>query len=121
MDDDMVDGTSFLPQWSDPVRVPMVILPPPVITTSDLLSFSLISSNGRFSVETTLDLSWEDPEGSEELERYEVWVGSRALTQFEQPDNTDSFGQIFTIPVQTQLLFIVMYITASLCVVLLND
>ena len=99
MDNLIGETTTFLPQWSDPVSVPIDILTPPEILESQLLSFSLVSSGGQFDVSTSVNLTWEEPERSEELERYEVWVGSRALAEFEEPDN---FGQLFVFPVNLQ-------------------
>ena len=102
---DPATATNFLPQWSTPVSVPMITLAPPLITESQLLAFSLVSSDTRLSVTTAVQLTWEDSEDSEDLERYEVWVGERALDQFEQPAENEGLGQIVAFPVNNvQLL-----------------
>ena len=102
---DPATATNFLPQWSTPVSVPMITLAPPLITESQLLAFSFVSSDTRLSVTTVVQLTWEDSEDSEDLERYEVWVGERALDQFEQPAENEGLGQIFAFPVNNvQLL-----------------
>ena len=97
---------NFLPVWSDPVSVQMIILPPPVITDSQLLSFSLTSSKSSddFSVTAELQLSWEDFNVSEDLYQYEVWVGSKALDEFEEPDSNENLGQILQFPVSIYFL-----------------
>ena len=94
------EDTISLPRWSDPISITLDISPPPEIVQSQPLSFSLVSDGDQFSLSTSLSLTWEEVEESEELERYEVWVGSRAFGEFEQPDNDDS-GGIFIFPVIT--------------------
>ena len=94
------EDTISLPRWSDPRSISLDISPLPEIVQSQLLSFSLVSDGDRFSLSTSLNLTWEEVEESEELESYEVWVGSRTLGEFEQLDNDES-GEIFKFPVIT--------------------
>ena len=101
---DLVNGdTIFLPRWSDPEPVSIDILSPPAIN-SQLLSYSLVPAEEKISVSTSVNLIWERTGEGDEIERYEVWVGSRALVEFEQPDNED-FGQIFIFPVIKQYVY----------------
>ena len=104
MVDDLVNGdTIYLPRWSDPEPVNIDILSPPAIN-SQLLSYSPVTAGERISVSTSVNLTWEGTGEGDEIERYEVWVGSRALAEFEQPDN-DDFGQIFIFPVIIQYIY----------------
>ena len=90
------DDIRLLPQWSDPISLTFSILPPPEINSSSLLSISTTSpsNSDNFSVSTTVELSWEEPEETDNLEMYEVWVGGRALGEFEQPEESELFGSI---------------------------
>lgn len=67
----------------------MVILSPPAINSSQLLSFSLVQENDQVSVDALVKVSWEEPEEGEEPEFYEIWVGSRPLSHFEEPPTDD--------------------------------
>ena len=80
----------LLPQWSDPIPLKFNTLSPPNITSSHLLA---INSDGLF-VSTTVELSWEEPEEGDNIEKYEVWVGVRNLGEFEQPEESEAFGSI---------------------------
>ena len=93
----LVDGDiHLLPQWSQPISLTLSILPPPEINSSSLLSISVTSpsNSDSFSVSTTVEVSWEEPEETDDLEMYEVWVGGRALGEFEQPKESEVFGSI---------------------------
>ena len=99
----LVDGDIHqLPQWSQPISLTPSTLPPPEINSSSLLSISVTSdpsNSDSFSVSTTVEVSWEEPE-TDDLKMYEVWVGGRALGEFEQPEESDVFGSIlqFQVP-----------------------
>ena len=90
------DGIHLLPQWSEPISLTLSTLPPPEINSSSLLSISVTSpsNSDSFSVSTTVELSWEEPEETDDLEMYEVWVGSRSLREFEQPEESEEFGSV---------------------------
>ena len=79
----------LLPQWSDPILVSLDVLTPPNITNSQLLSLKLTTNSPTdFLMETSIELSWTEPEGgSEGLLFYEVWIGSIALEEYEEPEN----------------------------------
>ena len=99
----LVDGDIYLlPQWSEPISLTLSTLPPPEINSSSLLSISVTSpsNSDSFSVSTTVELSWEEPEETDDLEMYEVWVGGRSLGEFEQPEESEVFGSIiqFQVP-----------------------
>ena len=61
-------------------------LQPPVITDSDINSITLSRGPGPglFTISTEGMLSWKD---NGEAETYEVWVGSRPLLVFDEPDD----------------------------------
>ena len=90
------DNIHLLPQWSESRTLTPSTLPPPEINSSSLLSISVTSpSNSHsFSVSTTVELSWEEPEETDDLEMFEVWVGGRSLGEFEQPEESEVFGSI---------------------------
>ena len=93
----------LLPQWNEPISLTPSTLPPPEINSSSLLSISVTSpsDSDSFSVSTTVEVSWEEPEETDDLEMYEVWVGSRSLEEFEQPEESEMFGSIL----QFQVLY----------------
>ena len=93
----LVDGDNHqLPQWSEPISLTPSTLPPPEINSSSLLLISVTSpsNSDSFSVSTTVEMSWEEAEETDDLEMYEVWVGGRALGEFEQPEESEVFGSI---------------------------
>ena len=96
------DDIHLLPQWSDPKPLTLSTLPPPEINSSTLLSISVTSpsDSDSFSVSTTVELSWKEPEETDDLEMYEVWVGGRALGEFEQTEENEVLGSIlqFQVP-----------------------
>ena len=73
-----------------------IVLFPPVINSSEILSFSLITDSGLFSVAARIQLVWGPPPGagSTEIDFSQVWIGSRALDKSEEPSVSEVFGNI---------------------------
>ena len=96
------DEINLLPQWSDPKYLNFSLVPPPSIRSSELISTSItvaVHSNNLY-VNAVVQLVWEDVSlDSGELTHYDVWVGSRTLGDFEQPEENDMTGNILSIPV----------------------
>ena len=99
----IVDGDiNLLPQWSQPINVPLEVLPPPDISSSRLLSLILAtnSQEGFLLVEASIELAWSKPEGvREDMEGYEVWVGSVPLEGYEEA--SQQLGDIVPFEVQS--------------------
>ena len=74
----------------------LIVLFPPVINSSEILSFSLITDSGLFSVAARIQLVWGPPPGagSTEIDFSQVWIGSRPLDEFEEPSVSEVFGNI---------------------------
>ena len=109
-----MDGNiNLLPQWSQPINVPLAVLPPPDIITSRLLSLNLTAnSHDDFSVEVYIKLSWSKPEGgTEDMEVYEVWVGSVPLEEYKEA--SQQLGDIVPLEVQPVLCGECVYICSA--------
>ena len=96
------DNIQLLPQWSDPNYLNLSLVPPPKIRSSELIStnITVAAHSNNLYVNTVVQLVWEDVSlDSGELTHYDVWVGSRTLGDFEQPEENDMTGNFFSIPV----------------------
>ena len=96
------DEINLLPQWSDPKYLNFSLLPTPEIRSSELISTSITTAehSNNLYVNAVVQLVWEDVSlDGGELTHYDVWVGSRTLGDFEQPEESDMTGNIFSIPV----------------------
>ena len=97
------DDIRLLPQWSGPESLNFSHLPVPNISSSEVLSINVTSAVNPddFYVTVEVALAWEEPLDFENLTHYDVWIGSRALRHFEEPEESDMTGKIFPIPVYT--------------------
>ena len=98
-----VDGDiQLLPQWSKPIAINFSTLRPPRIITSTLLAINTTFINVElFSISVLVELTWEKPADEMDI-LYEVWVGSRPLGVFEEPEESEEFGSI--LPLQVPIL-----------------
>ena len=101
------DDISLLPQWSGPESLKFSRLPVPTISSSEMVSIDVTSgvNPDDLYVTTEVALAWEEPLDFENLTRYDVWIGSRALRHFEEPEESDTTGKIFPIPVCTTYIY----------------
>lgn len=98
------DDISLLPQWSAPEYLELGLLPEPKISRSEVVSIDVTSPDDLY-VTTEVVLAWEEPQDLENLTRYDVWIGSRALGLFEEPEESDTTGKIFPILVCTTYIY----------------
>ena len=75
-----------IPQWSEPVHLTITKLPAPELTTAKLVSTSLEIESSGYNISATVNMNWERPANHKNLDVLEVWVGSRSLGEFEEPD-----------------------------------
>ena len=113
----IVDGDiNLLPQWSPAINVSLKVLPPPDISSSSLLSLNLTtnSQDDFFLVEVSIELAWSEPEGvREDVEVYEVWVGSAPLEEYEEA--SQQLGDIVPLEVQPALCMCVCVECMCVC------
>ena len=62
-----------------------------------------------------MELSWEEAEETDDLEMYEVWVGGRALGEFEQPEESEVSGSILQFQVATVVRTVVRALSHAQC------
>ena len=91
-----MEDITFLPQWSPPIALNISALPPPTIVSSELIQTNVKPDDvsGGFTVNATVRVSLELPEGSEELDFFEVWIGDRNLMEYDEPESGVS-GVVF--------------------------
>lgn len=98
----------LLPQWSDPEYLELDLLPQPTISSSEVVSIDVVTSAlnpDDLHVTTEVALAWEEPRDIENLTHFDVWIGSRALGKFEEPEESDMTGKIFPILVCTTYIY----------------
>ena len=102
-----VEEITFLPQWSPPITLSISTLPPPTIVSSELIQtkINVEEDSGRFTVNATVQLSLEQPQGSEDLDLSEVWIGDRNLMEYEEPESGIS-GVVFQFQVSSKYVHI---------------
>ena len=70
-------------------------LPPPNIVTSEIIQTHIkADGSGGFTVDVTVRLSVEQPQGSKEFDFSEVWIGDRNLMEYEELESGIS-GVVF--------------------------
>ena len=98
-----VEAITFLPQWSPPIALSVSTVPPPNIVTSEVIQTHIkADGSGGFTVNATVQLSLEQPQGSGEFDFSEVWIGNRYLMKYEEPESGVS-GVVFQFQVSSIL------------------
>ena len=102
----LIPDVSLLPQWSGPEPLKFSHLPVPDISSSEVsIDVTSAMNTDDLYVTTEVALAWEEPLDLENLTSYDVWIGSRALRRFEEPEESDMTGKIFSIPVCTTYIY----------------
>ena len=99
----LVEDITSLPQWSDPIAFNFTTLPPPEITSTNLIATSLTVNeiSGDFTVNVTVDMKWKQPLGAQGRD-FELWIGGRIIGEYEQLKE----GVISSSDFQFQVLFV---------------
>lgn len=98
--------------WSDAIQIRRIRSPPPPgnITAAISENIRVVSlGNGLSRVFGEVELKWEVPDSSTELEdavvTYQSWVGTEALDQFETPPSPPKTFEVNTVVNQFVLSF----------------
>ena len=96
--------TVLVHEWSEPIRLSLIPLVSPDLMTVDLVATSLMeSASGQLMASIIMNISWNDLASDISTEEYQIWVGSKALKEYEEP-NSD--GTMTTFKVHSYILAI---------------
>ena len=78
--------TVLVHEWSELIRLSLTPLVSPDLMTVELVATSMMeSASGQLMASIIVNISWNNLSSDINIDKYQIWVGSKALKEYEEP------------------------------------